>query len=130
MATPHWLGLKRLLRGRAEPSELSPLDDEVFLQRIRFVERGVALPAKAVLLGIVLYLLFVSRWFMNLTMPQEEAWNILRSFFLLYFALNVGASILIWGMDEVPAHILKRVVYSVAILDAAGLAARTGTTSE
>ena len=125
MTTPLWQGWRRLLRGGRAPVEVPPVDDGVFLRRIRFVERGVAVPAKAVLLLVLFYLLFVSRWFMNLTMPQEAAWNILRTFFLVYLAFNVGASILLWGMDEVPARILKRVVYSLAILDAAGLAALT-----
>ncbi len=118
-------GLKRLLGKGGEGAKPLQVDDGVFLQRIRFVERGVAVPAKAILLVVLLYLLFVSHWFVNLTMPQEEAWNILRTFFLVYFAVNLGASILFWGMDQVGVRVLQRVVYSLAILDAVALAALT-----
>jgi signal transduction histidine kinase len=125
MAWRGWQGISQWLRSWSGGADSPPVDDSVFLQRIRFVERGVAVPAKAVVLLVLLYLLFVSRWFLNLTVPMEEAWNLLRTFFLIYFALNVGASILFWGMDEVPARILQRVVYSLGILDAVGLAALT-----
>ncbi len=125
MATTAWAGIRKWLGSWQATEGVTPVDDSVFLARIRFVERGVAVPAKAVLLLLLLYLLFVSHWFLDLTVPQEEAWNLLRSFFLIYFALNVGASILLWGMDEVSTRILQRVVYSLAILDAVALAALT-----
>ncbi len=102
-----------------------PPEDSVFLQRVAFVERGVALPAKLVLMVVMLYLLFVSHWFRNLTPLQEDAWNLLRSFFLIYFCSNVGAAIVVWGMEELSTRLVERVVYSVALLDSIFLAALT-----
>ena len=102
-----------------------PADDAVFLQRVRFVERGVAMPAKALLSVVLLYLLFVSRWFQNLTPLQEDAWNLLRTFYLIYFCANVGGGIVVWGMDELPARLVERVVYSLALIDSIFLSALT-----
>lgn len=102
-----------------------PPEDSVFLQRVAFVERGVTLPAKMVLMVVLLYLLFATRWFKNLTPLQEDAWNLLRSFYLIYFCANVGAAIVVWGMEELSARVVERVVYSVALLDSIFLSALT-----
>ncbi len=103
-------------------------DDAVFMQRVAFVERGVALPAKAVSSLVLLYLLFVSSWFRDLTPLAEDAWNVLRVFFVMYFCLNVGGGIVIWGMDEVPARLVERVVYVLALVDSIFLSALTVVT--
>jgi len=102
-----------------------PQEDSVFLQRVSFVERGVTLPAKMVMMVVLLYLLFVSRWFRNLTPLQEDAWNLLRTFYLIYFCANVGAAIVVWGMEELSVRLVERVVYSVALLDTIFMAALT-----
>ncbi len=100
-------------------------DDEVFMQRVAFVERGVALPAKAVSLLVLLYLLFVSSWFRDLTPLAEDAWNLLRTFYVIYFCLNVGGGIVIWGMNEVPVRLVEVVVYVLALVDAVFVSALT-----
>ncbi|HTH47203.1 MAG TPA: histidine kinase dimerization/phospho-acceptor domain-containing protein, partial [Candidatus Limnocylindria bacterium] len=102
-----------------------PPDQAVFLQRVRFVERGVTLPVKAVMLSLLVYFLFFARWFVDLSPPREDALNGLRNFFLVYLAMNVGTAIMLWGMDEISPRLLERAVYSMAILDGAVLAALT-----
>lgn len=125
MKLPEVSGLGNWLAGWRNLVQAPPPDDSVFLQRIAFVERGVALPAKTVLMVLMLYLLFVSRWFRNLTPLQEDAWNLLRTFYLIYFCANVGAAIVVWGMEELSVRLVERVVYSVALLDSIFLAALT-----
>ena len=102
-----------------------PQDETVFLRRVRFVEREVVLPVKALALPLLIYYLFYAHWFENLTIPREDALNSLRNFFLAYLALSVGAGIMVWGMDEISAALLKRVVYCTAIVDGAVLAGLT-----
>ena len=51
-----------------------PPEDSVFLQRVSFVERGVTLPAKMVMMVVLLYLLFVE---------QAMAWNFQAGLWLL-----------------------------------------------
>lgn len=102
-----------------------PQDETVFLRRVRFVEREVVLPVKALALPLLIYYLFYAHWFENLTVPREDALNSLRNFFLAYLALSVGAGIMVWGMDEISPALLKRVVYCTAIVDGAVLSGLT-----
>ena len=120
--------LAERLRGLRDIMHAQRVDESVFLGRVAFVERGVALPAKALSSLVLLYFVFVSSWFRNLTPLTEDAWNHLRTFFVLYFCLNVGGGIVIWGMDEVPARVVERVVYSLALLDSIFLSALTVVT--
>jgi len=133
MQTPRQMGwweeLNRIRRELWRELVAPPLpDDGTFRQRVRFVERGVALPAKMVLSLVLLYLLFVSQGFRNLTPLQEDAWNLLRSFYLIYFCVNVGGGIVIWGMDELSPRLVERVVYILALLDGVFLSALTALT--
>lgn len=125
-----WEGVKQFGGELWQELTAAPLtDDGTFRQRVRFVERGVALPAKMVLSLVLLYLLFVSQGFRNLTPLQEDAWNLLRTFYLIYFCVNVGGGIVIWGMDDLSPRLVERVVYILALLDSvflSGLTALTG----
>jgi signal transduction histidine kinase len=120
-----WTSARQTLARWRRLANSPPPDEAVFLQRVRFVERGVALPVKAVMLLLLVYFLFFAHWFVNLTPPREDALNGLRNFFLVYLALNVGTGIMLWGMDEISPRLLERAVYSMAILDGAVLAALT-----
>ena len=106
-------------------ADAPPPDEAVFLKRVRFVERGVVLPVKLVILPLLFYYFFFARWFVEPTAPREDLLSALRNFYLLYLPLNVGAGIMLWGMDEISPRLLERVVYSAAILDGVVLAALT-----
>ena len=123
-----WTSTRQLVARWRRLANLPPPDEAVFLKRVRFVERGVTLPVKAVMLSLLVYFLFFARWFVDLSPPREDALNGLRNFFLVYLALNVGTAIMLWGMDEIPPRLLERAVYSMAILDGAVLAALTFVT--
>jgi signal transduction histidine kinase len=99
-----------------------------FLSRVRFIERNIGLPVKLVLLVVLGNFLFFTRWFYDLTPPREDALEMVRTFFLIYTALSVGAGIFLWGMSDVSPRFLERVVYSMAILDGALLAMLTFVT--
>jgi signal transduction histidine kinase len=101
------------------------MDTEAFLQRVRFVERGVAVPVKAVVAALVLYFLFIAGWFSDLTEPRSDALHIVRTLFLFYVAINVGAAFVLWGMNQVRPILVQRVVYCTAIMDAMGMGALT-----
>lgn len=105
--------------------ESLPLDTASFLQRVRFIERGVSIPVKAVVVVLVFYFLFVADWFANLTEPRADALDLVRTLFLGYVAINVGVAFFLGGMYELPVRMVQRVVYSAAILDGVGLAALT-----
>ncbi|MCW5558131.1 MAG: hypothetical protein KIT22_09920 [Verrucomicrobiae bacterium] len=98
-----------------------PPGTDVVLRRIRFVERGVGLPVKAVVLLCLLVGLFFTNAFTDLTPMNEEVAASIRTFFLIYFALSVGAGLILWGMDDVSPRLVIRVVYVMAVLDTAML---------
>lgn len=102
-----------------------PPDAEGFRSRILFVERGIIVPVKAVLMAVMIYALFGAGWFDDLTEPRADALRIVRTMFLGYFVLNVGLGFLLWGDDDVSPRVLARAVYSMAILDGVGLSALT-----
>lgn len=109
-------------------ADAPPVDAFEFRQRINFIERGVAIPVKAVLVVLLFYFLFVSRWFANVTDPRAEAWGVIRGIFLGYVAINVGGAILLWGMNQVSVRLVERVVYGLALVDGVGLAALLAVT--
>lgn len=112
---------RELLAAVSNLTETAPPDPAVFLERVRFMERGVALPVKMLVIPLLAYLLFFSNWIADPLPPRDVALQALRNFFLIYFALSVGGGLIIWGMKDVSPRLLSRVVYTTAILDAAML---------
>ncbi len=112
---------RELLAAVSPWGETAPADFAIFLQRVRFVERGLAIPVKVVIIPLLAYLLFVSNWIADPLPPRDVALQALRNFFLMYFALSVGGGLIVWGMDEISPKLLSRVVYTTTILDAAML---------
>jgi signal transduction histidine kinase len=102
-----------------------PPDESIFRQRVRFVERNIGIWVKASLAPLLFWFLFNPGAFTSLSAPREDVLGYLRNFTLIMTALTVGAGIVLWGMDEMPAKLLERVVYITAVLDAAFLASVT-----
>lgn len=86
-------------------------------ERIRFIERGLMIPVKGVFLLLSIYLLFFSNWYEGLTLPRAEALSMVRSFTLIYFFLCIGASALVWGMDQIPFDWVRRAVFAMSMVD-------------
>lgn len=112
---------RELLAAVSPHPEAAGPDLSIFLDRVRFVERGLAIPVKLLIIPLLAYLLFFSNWIADPLPPRDVALQALRNFFVLYFAFSVGGGLMVWGMDEVSPRLLSRVVYTVAILDAAML---------
>jgi signal transduction histidine kinase len=104
----------------------TPVSAEVFLGRVRFLERNLGVPARLIALPVIFFLLFSTQSDTMLAGPRADLWYYIRNFTLIYSAVNVGTGIvLIWGMKEISTTILSRVVYGLAILDAAFVASLT-----
>lgn len=93
--------------------------------RLRFVERGVMLPVKGVFLLLVYILLFFSRWFDDMTLPRNEALDLVKAFSLIYGALSLGGGAVVLGMDQVELVVVQRVVFAMALVDGIFLASLT-----
>lgn len=119
--TLSWSKLRTRLAHLRDLAAAPPPPPEVFLQRIRFVERGVGLPVRAGVLVLLTFFLFFSNWVKDLTDLQQEVLGYIRMFFLLYFALNVGSGLILWGIDEVSVRLVVPVTCIMTILDGAML---------
>ena len=119
--TLSWRSLRTRLAHLRDLAAAPPPPPEVFIQRIRFVERGVGLPVRAVALVLLTFFLFFSNWVKDLTDLQQEVLGYIRMFFLLYFALNVGSGLILWGMEEVSVRLVVPVTCIMTILDGAML---------
>lgn len=125
----NWIRLSQWLRERwtewRKIWQAPPPDPSVFLARVRFVERNVGLPVKALLLPVLAYTIFFGTPMDDVSLLQQESLSLLRNYFFLYTAASIGAGIFFWGMSEVSPRIVERAVYVMAILDAALLALLT-----
>jgi signal transduction histidine kinase len=100
--------------------------------RIRYMERNVGLPVRAVVITLLAYYLFFSNWIEDVKLggeiaidvpPREMVLDLLRRFFLLYVVINVGFASLMLGMRQLPLTWIQRVVFTVGSMDALFLAA-------
>lgn len=105
-----------------------PPEPSVFLDRVRFVERNVGLPVKAALMPILAYVIYFVMKMDDMTLLQQDAFSLLRNYFVIYVAASIGAGIFFWGMNDVPPRVVERAVYVMALLDAALLALLTFNT--
>ncbi|MFM8878939.1 MAG: sensor histidine kinase [Verrucomicrobiota bacterium] len=102
-----------------------PPDPLLFRQRVRFVERNIGVWVKLVLAPVIYWYLFNPNAFGALSVPREDVLGYLRTFTLMMTAANIGAGILLWGMDEISTPFLERVVSAISLVDTAFLAAVT-----
>ncbi len=96
--------------------------------RIEVVERNVGLPVKTVVLGILFYYLFLSRWMTGWTGPPEQATrrfaqDVVQYAFLVYVAVNVGVAFLLVGMRQVSSMLIEWAVFTSALIDSLFLGA-------
>jgi len=102
-----------------------PPDPLLFRQRVRFVERNIGVWVKLILAPVIYWYLFNPNAFGALSVPREDTLEYLRTFTLMMTAANIGAGILLRGMDEISTPFLERVVSAISVLDTAFLAAVT-----
>jgi signal transduction histidine kinase len=98
---------------------------EIFTARVRVLERNVGVPARFVALPVIFILLFTPLADTMLAGPRADLWFYIRNFTLIYASLNLGSGILLWGMKDISTALLSRVVYGMAILDAAFICSLT-----
>ena len=123
-------GLRQSLQQLPRLIATEPPDPEQQAFRIRSMERNVALPAKAVVLGVLFYYLFYSHWFeaaqdVMLVGIQEIVLDVVQRFFVLYLIINLAAAIMLIGMEQLPLRFVQLVVFTIALIDGLLLGALT-----
>jgi signal transduction histidine kinase len=91
--------------------------------RIQSMERNMMLPIKTVVLGMLIYYLYFSHWFEDVTLPRQFALELVQRFFLFYAALNVAVGSLLLGMTQLPIKLIQLAVFIIAVVDAVFLGA-------
>ena len=101
--------------------------------RIEFLERNIGLPVKAVVLGILFYYLFMSRWMSDMApsprgpaaeeVTRQFALEAVRFLFLVYAGLSIGVAFIFRAMKELPAVVVQWVVFANAMIDGLFVAA-------
>ena len=111
-------------------------DPEQQSARVRLMERNIGLPVKAAAILVLAYYLFFSNWFegvaapggQNTAPPPQIELEIIRQFFLIYVALNVGVAGLLLGIRPVPETWIQWSVFGISLVDALFLAGLTVVT--
>ena len=114
-----WFGTMRELL-----QETAPAPDELAL-RLKTVERDIVLPVKAVGIGILLYSLYRSRWFEDMTLTSSLIHVVFERFFIFYLLVNVAMAVLLIVSREFPAPWLQRLIFTSSFIDGLFLAALT-----
>jgi len=116
--------LHRLKQLRELLRETAPSQEEMAF-RLQSVERDIILPVKAVLIGVLLYNLYFTHWFEEVSVPWSVAQYTVERFFLIYLAINaVVAAILIFSR-RVGSLFIQRVIFTSNFVDGLLVAALT-----
>ncbi|HTD86934.1 MAG TPA: ATP-binding protein [Candidatus Binatia bacterium] len=110
--------LRELLR------ETSPAPEEMAL-RLKTVERDIILPVKAVGLAILMYSLYRSRWFEDMTLTSSIVHAMFERFFIIYLCFNVAMAVLLIISRDFPSLWLQRLIFASSCIDGLFLAALT-----
>jgi signal transduction histidine kinase len=97
-------------------------DVEQQQQRIHSMERNIILPIKGVVLAILVYYLYFSKWFEDEPLPRQLALELVQRFFLFYVALNVAVGSFLLGAAQLSIKLLQLAVVVQAFVDAVFLA--------
>lgn len=112
-----------LLRQLKELLEETAPSPEQMSFRLKTVERDVILPVKAVFILILLYNLYFSKWFEDVTLPQSVAQQLIQRFFIFYLFVNGVVALLLIFSRKLPSSMIQRVIFTSSFLDALFVAA-------
>ncbi len=114
------------IRSLADLRAMSSSDPAQLERRVELVERDLGLVAKAILILILFYFFYWSKWSANYpgnpNLPLEGAtWafaqRVVQYAFICYVALNIGVAFLLLGMTPVSFPVVPWAVFSIALAD-------------
>jgi signal transduction histidine kinase len=91
--------------------------------RLKAVERDVILPVKGVFILILLYNLYFSKWFEDVTLPQSVAQQLIQRFFIFYLVASVVVALFLIFGRKLPSSMIQRIIFTSSFLDALFVAA-------
>jgi signal transduction histidine kinase len=94
-------------------------------RRIVAMQLHIVMPAKAGVIGIVLYFLFYSNWLPAVTTTPGVVMEMLQRYFIVYSICNIAATVMLLRWRRFPPGIFQWLVFTLGLLDGlfvAGLA--------
>src|SRR5688572_14220217 len=107
--------------------ETSPTQQEMSF-RLQSVERDIILPVKAVVIGLLLYNFYYTKWFEDSAIPWSVAQYTVERFFLIYLALNAVVATLLIFSHKIGSVFVQRVIFTSNFVDGLFVAALTFVT--
>lgn len=86
-------------------------------RRIVRMQTHIVLPAKAGIIAVILYYVFVSTWAQEAPGAHDVALNFLRKYFLVYSACNLGIGAFFVYWRRFPAGLFQWLVFILGLLD-------------
>jgi len=119
MKRGHWQWLKRL------PALLEiPAPNRVqLLDRVQVMERDLVLPAKAIVILILIGSFYFSPWMGSVLGAMEVAIELIQYLFIIYVLANVVAALLLFNLRWLPLTVARWTVFANCLLDGFLLAA-------
>ncbi|HUB87758.1 MAG TPA: HAMP domain-containing sensor histidine kinase [Verrucomicrobiae bacterium] len=108
--------------------EIPAPDPPRLLRRIRIMEQNIMLPAKAVVIGIILYSFHSTPWYGLVSSTPDVLVETVQDLFWFYVAGSIALAALILGMNRLPLAVVQWTVVTSSLVDAifvAGLASLT-----
>jgi signal transduction histidine kinase len=93
--------------------------------RLKTVERDIVLPVKAVGIAILMYSLYRSRWFQDMSLTSSIVHAIFERFFIIYLCVNVLMAALLIFSRPFPGPWLQRAIFLSSFVDGLFVAALT-----
>src|SRR5688500_595848 len=122
MIPPMLVGWSSFKKFRELLRETAPPPVEM-ASRLKVVERDVILPVKAVLIGILLFSLYRSRWFDETGGASSIAHAVFDRFFMFYLASNIAMTLLLIFYRPLPSIFVQRLIFTSSFLDGLFLSA-------
>lgn len=108
-----WRWLKQLPRLLAAP----PPEPVQRQRRILMLQRDVVMPAKLVVIGVVFYYLYYSRWVDVTVDTYGVVLKTMQQFFSVYLFFNLTVAVAFFVVRHFPAGVVQWVVFVVSLVD-------------
>src|ERR1700690_408785 len=113
MKPSHEQWLRRLLVALEIPAP----DPSRLLQRIKYMERNIMLPVKAVAIGAIFYSFVSTPWFGLVSSTLDVAVEGVQYIFWFYVAASAAAAVLLLNMGRLPLAVVQWTVVTSSLVD-------------
>src|ERR1700744_3423211 len=125
MKPGHESWLKRLFA----LNEIPAPDPQRFLRRVKFMERDIMLPVKAIFIGMILYSFDATPWFGLTSSTLDVTVETVQYIFWFYILASIISGAILMFLEKLPLAVTQWTVVTSSLVDGlfiAGMALVTG----